>query len=88
MKLELLFQYNLSDTRNCWQQVIQWFLQDSKVMLVERFVRNDEVIKWKNFPRYWPLWGEFTGPGWIPLIKASDMELWCFLWSVPEQTIE
>ena len=27
------------------------------------------------------LWGEFTGPRWIPLTKASDAELWCFLWS-------
>ena len=35
-----------------------------------------------------PLWGEFTGHRWIPLTKASDAELWCFLWSVPEQTIE
>ena len=32
------------------------------------------------------LCGEFTGPWWIPLTKASDAELWCFLWSVPEQT--
>ena len=23
---------------------------------------------------------------WIPLRKASDAELWCFLWSTPEQT--
>ena len=27
------------------------------------------------------LWGEFTGHQWIPLTKASDMELWCFLWA-------
>ena len=27
---------------------------------------------------------EFTGPRWIPSTKASDAELWCFLWSVPE----
>ena len=25
---------------------------------------------------------------WIPLTKASDMELWCFLRSTPEQTVE
>ena len=31
-----------------------------------------------------PLWGEFTGHRWIPLTKASDAELWCFLWSAPE----
>ena len=30
-----------------------------------------------------PLWGEFTGPCWIPHTNASDAELWCFLWSAP-----
>ena len=35
-----------------------------------------------------PLWGEFTGDGWIPLTKASDTELWYFIWSAPEQTAE
>ena len=35
-----------------------------------------------------PLYGEFTGPIWIPHTKASDAELWCFLWSAPEQTVE
>ena len=30
------------------------------------------------------LCGEFTGPRWIPHTKASDAELWCFLWSAPE----
>ena len=35
-----------------------------------------------------PLWYLFNGHRWIPLPKASDAELWCFLWSAPEQTIE
>ena len=30
------------------------------------------------------LCGEFTGHRWIPRTKASDAELWCFLWSTPE----
>ena len=34
-----------------------------------------------------PFWSEFTGYRWIPLIKASDAELWCFRWSAPEQTV-
>ena len=34
-----------------------------------------------------PLWMESTGHRWIPLTKASDAELWCFLWSAPEQTV-
>ena len=25
---------------------------------------------------------------WIPLTKAKEAELWYFLWSVPEQTLE
>ena len=35
-----------------------------------------------------PLWGESTGHRWIPLTKADDAQLWCFLWSAPEQTVE
>ena len=34
------------------------------------------------------LCGEFTGDRWIPFTKASDVVLWCFLWSAPEQTVE
>ena len=35
-----------------------------------------------------PLWGESTGHRWISRTKASNAVLWCFLWSVPEQTVE
>ena len=34
-----------------------------------------------------PLWGE-SDHQWIPLTKASNTGLWCFLWSTPEQTVE
>ena len=40
---------------------------------------HDDVIKWQHFLRYWPFVREFTGHRWIPLTKASDAELWCFL---------
>ena len=30
-----------------------------------------------------PLCEKFISHRWIPLAKASDAELWCFLWSVP-----
>ena len=33
-----------------------------------------------------PLCGEFPAHRWIPLTKASDAEIWCFLWSTSEQT--
>ena len=42
---------------------------------------HDDIIKWKHFPHHWPLWGDFTSHRWIPLTKASDVELWFFLWS-------
>ena len=49
----------------------------------------DEVIKRKKkFALLAFCDGEFTGDRWIPLTKASDAELWCFLWSAPEQTVE
>ena len=39
-----------------------------------KFIPGD-VIKWKYFPRHWPLWGESTGHRWFPLTEASDAEL-------------
>ena len=35
-----------------------------------------------------PLRGESTGHRWISLTKASDAELWCFLWYGSEWTVE
>ena len=46
----------------------------------------DDVIKWKHFPHNWPFVSEIHR--WIPLTKASDTELCCFLWSAPEQTVD
>ena len=34
------------------------------------------------------LCGEFTGHRWISRTKASDAELWRFLWSAPEYTVK
>ena len=34
------------------------------------------------------LCGDFTGHRWIPRTNASDAELWCFLWSAPEWTVD
>ena len=40
----------------------------------------------QHFPRYWSIVRGTTGHRWISFMKASDAELWCFLWSAPEQT--
>ena len=45
-------------------------------------------IKWKHLPRYWPY---VRGIHWslvVPLTNHSDAELWCFLWSAPQKTVE
>ena len=34
------------------------------------------------------LLSSLPGHPWIPLTKAIGAELWCFLWSAPEQTAE
>ena len=46
---------------------------------------HDDVSKWKHYPRYWPFVREFTDPRWISHTKASDAELWCFLWSATKR---
>ena len=49
---------------------------------------DDDVIKWKHFPRYWPfVSGIHRSPVNSPH-KASDAVLWCCLWSASEQTVE
>ena len=42
---------------------------------------------WNIFRVIGPLCREFTSHWWISLTKASDAELWSFLWSAPEQTV-
>ena len=37
----------------------------------------------KNFPRNWPFVRGIHRSRWIPHTKASDAELWCFLWCAP-----
>ena len=58
------------------------------IAIKRTLVPHDDVIKWKHFPRYWPLVMGTTGYRWIPLTKARYAELWCFLWTAPEQTVE
>ena len=60
----------------------------SWLVVVKKSVIHDDVIKWKHFRITCPLWGEFFGYRWILLTKACDGELWCFVWSTPEQTVE
>ena len=48
---------------------------------------HDDVINGNIFRVTGHLCGEFTGHRWIPRTKASDAELWCFLWSGPNERL-
>ena len=58
----------------CWQSFLVGHIVS---------VHND-VINGTIFRVTGHLCGEFTSHRWIPHTKASDAELWCFLWSAPE----
>ena len=56
--------------------------------LCTRFaIYQDGVNLWKYFPRYWPFMRGTTSHLWIPLTKTNNAELWCFVWSEPDQTV-
>ena len=57
-----------------WYSVVTWDIMTSS---------NTNIFRVTG-----PLWGESTGHRWIPHTKASDEELWCFIWSASEQTVE
>ena len=56
------------------------------------FLHNESIMMTSSngniFRVTGPLRGEFTGHRWIPRKKASDAELWCFLWSASEYTVK
>ena len=62
-------------------------------VIVTALIQSKTTVSWRyimtssngnSFRITGHLCGEFTGHRWIPLTKASDPELWCFLWSAPE----
>ena len=57
-----------------WKRMLSMMLKSNTI-----YFCHDDVIEWKHLPRYWSFVWEFTGPRWIPLTKASDAELLCFL---------
>ena len=63
--------------QNAWTS---WRLKSpTNVCLLMMTSSNGNIFRFTG-----PLCGEFTGHPWIPRTKASDSELWWFLWSTPE----
>ena len=68
---------SLNTAARCWR----WVLYIKSI----KSYGHDDVIKWKHFPRYWPfVRGIHRSPVNFTYTKASDAELWCFLWSTSE----
>ena len=71
-----------------WLQYNQLYLHGhyfvSQRMPVWQTVTHDDVIKWKHFPRYWPFARGIHRSPVNTRTKASDTELWCFIWYSPE----
>ena len=66
-----------------WNMCLKYFLCCGILdgSIANRVLSNhDDVMKWKHFRVTGHLCGEFTGHRWISRTKASDAELWCFLW--------
>ena len=64
-----------------FQLIIAEYNQTAKNYFFNKMLVHDDVIKWKHFPRNWPFVRGIHRSRWIPHTKASDAELWCFLWS-------
>ena len=81
-------------TGDCWIPLTQRTSAGENVSVSGRHHTNQikhvgvelslDVIEWKHFGVTGHLYGEFTGHRLIPHTKATDTELWCFLWSAPE----
>ena len=69
---------------------VHWTIQNTcQVQLLRNtFCIHETLSIGSIFRVTGPLCGEFTGHRWIPRTKVSEAELWCFLWSVPKQTVE
>ena len=76
-----------------WLNPLQWlsvWRSEELVVVWDECLclHHDDVIKWNHFSRYWPFVRGIHRSRRIPHTKASDAELWCFLWFAPEYTIE
>ena len=79
-RLKLPIQFYDKLQRPVYHQRVSWY-ELSKGFTASLRISHDDVIKWKHFPRNWPFVREIHRSRWIPHTKASDAELWCFLWS-------
>ena len=72
-----------------WSKEEPWRIDvNASRLRIHKKYSHYDVSKWKHSPHYWPfVRGIHRSPG-DTLTKASDAQLWCFLWCAPEQMIQ
>ena len=76
-----------SSNGNTWIEVSKEYIP----WIISLFYTKNDIMTSSNgyiFRVADPLCGELYGHRWIPLTKASDAELSCFLWSTPKSMVE
>ena len=63
--------------------IVDTFPKISRTIIIMMTSSNGNIFRVTGH-----LCGEFTGPRWLLRTKASDAELWCFLWSASKYTVE
>ena len=85
-------------TDPCWDQRYSMLITDARGLNIffvsasmasenSLFTPDDDVIKWKYFPRYWPFVRGIQRYAADSPHKGQWRGLWYFLWSAPEQTV-
>ena len=73
---------------------VTWKFRKLSLAILNKAIWSTELCamitlsNWNIFRVTGPLWGESACRWRIPLTKASDAELWWFLWTASEQTVE
>ena len=77
--------------RNCWTLYKTWNKRKKQTLIHDLNTQQWSMLTPSNgnsFRVTGLLCGEFTGHRWFPNTKASDAELWYFLWCAPQPTVE
>ena len=71
MKDHIFISYILSRylSGTCHNTVLASITLEGKGWYRDSFYTNDDIIKWKHFPRYWPFVPGCNGTRWIPHTK-------------------
>ena len=59
--------------------MVRFLYKDGVIIMIRALLIEAQIKANIKAPRYWPLWGEFTGDRWIPsqrASKAGNVSIW------------